>query len=131
VANNNPAVTKSGPKCFRIAGVPSTWSEQDLFGALQHLDPHLKDQKHQLSLYPAYCGSTQTALLNLDTCTKYFRDLDANKFQYEKIPEIVGGTTVLLVIDCHFHDLTPLNTPEGEIVAELVAFYNLELTFKC
>jgi hypothetical protein len=35
----------------------------------------------------------------------------------------------ILVIDSHFYGLTPLNSPEGKIVAELVALDLLELWF--
>jgi len=41
------------PKCFRICGVLPDWREDDLIGALQAIDPSLKDQIYQLSLYPA------------------------------------------------------------------------------
>jgi hypothetical protein len=39
-------------------------------------------------------------------------------------------TDVTLVLDYHFCDLTPLNKPKGEIVAELVEPYPIELIFK-
>jgi hypothetical protein len=89
----------AAPKCFRIANVPLTWSKKNVYRVLHNADRSLKDHKHQLSLFPACSGATQTALLNFEICTKFFRRILLNR---------------------HFHDLTPLNTPEGKIVAELV-----------
>jgi hypothetical protein len=106
----------SGPKCFRIANVPLNWSEDMLIAALRDADPFLESQKPQISLYPCVDSTqTQTALLNLGTCTEYFQGLISDDFNYLKTSD---GT--LLVIDSHFYDLTPLNSPEGGIVAELV-----------
>jgi hypothetical protein len=84
-----------------------------LLKSLKQIDPYL-EQKPQLSLYPACCGPTQTALLNLQACSAYFQNLKSNDFNYVTFKE------TLLVIDSHFFDLTPLNTPEGEIYAESV-----------
>jgi hypothetical protein len=97
--------------CFRIANVPCTWSKERLITALLTVDPSL-DKTSQLSLYPACCGTTQTALLNQATCTEYFQTLKPNKYNYVKTSDGI------LVIDSHFYDLTPLNNPKGEIVAE-------------
>ncbi|KAF8543475.1 hypothetical protein BDD12DRAFT_874572 [Trichophaea hybrida] len=117
----------SAPKCFRICGIPSDWSEDDLQGALQdNVDTSLRDQHpYQLSLYPACCGPTKTALLNLEKCTDYFYCLDLFEAKYERIPKTAHRTEAHLVIDCHFHDLTPLNTPDDEIIADVVAVTGL------
>jgi hypothetical protein len=101
-------------KCFRISGIPQDWEEDDLLGALHTIDPDLRNQKSQLSLYPACCGSSQTALFELDP-TKYFQSLGPNESTYTCTTEAV------LAIDSHFYDLTPLNTPDEQIIAELVA----------
>jgi hypothetical protein len=116
------------PKCFRISGVPPNWSKGDLLAALQDIDPSLNGQNHQLSLYLACCGPTQTALLYLYTCTKYFQNLKPNEDNYAKTNK-VNGTDVVLVLDCHFYDLTPLNNPKSEIVAELVESFPTESIF--
>jgi hypothetical protein len=82
------------------------------------IDPRLEQKdkhEYQLSLYPACNGSTQTALLNLNTSTEYFQQLKPDDFNYVST---AGG--VDLVIDSHFYDLTPLNSPRDEVVAELV-----------
>jgi hypothetical protein len=105
-------------KCFRISGVPQDWRKDDLLGALQNIDPDLRNQKPQLSLYPACCGSSQTALLELDT-TKYFQSLGPNE-SYERVSP-PSKTEAVLTIDSHFYDLTPLNTPDKQIIAEFVA----------
>lgn len=118
------AAVEHAPKCFRICGVPSDWSEDDLMEALQdNVDASLKDQhNHELSLYPACCGPTKTALLNLETCSDYFRRFGRFEVKHKQIPKIAKRTEAHLVIDCHFHDLTPLNTLDDEIVAELVTY---------
>ncbi|KAF8539485.1 hypothetical protein BDD12DRAFT_882260 [Trichophaea hybrida] len=110
-----------GLRCFRIANVPPGWSEDMLLAALGDADPLLKDQKPQISLYPCIDSTeTQTALLSLGTCTEYFRWLMPDDFNYFKTSD---GT--LLVIDSHFYDLTPLNSPKGEIVADVAAVTGL------
>jgi hypothetical protein len=105
-------------KCFRISGIPQDWKEDDLLGALQTIDPDLQNQESQLSLYPACCGSSQTALLELDT-TKYFQSLGPNE-SYERISP-PSKTQAVLTIDSDFYGLTPLNTPDKQIIAELAA----------
>jgi hypothetical protein len=110
----------AAPKCFRIANVPLTWSKKNVYRVLHNADRSLKDHKHQLSLFPACSGATQTALLNFEICTKFFRRILLNRHHYLKVLATSTSAEVRLVIDCHFHDLTPLNTPEGKIVAELV-----------
>jgi hypothetical protein len=105
-------------KCFRISGVPQDWKEDDLLGAFQNIDPDLQNQEPQLSLYPACCGSSQTALLELDT-TEYFQSLGPNE-SYERV-SLASKTEAVLTIDSHFYDLTPLNTPDKQIIAEFVA----------
>jgi hypothetical protein len=110
-----------GTKYFRISGIPQDWKEDDLLGALQTIDPDLRNQKSQLSLYPACSDSSQTALLELDP-TKYFQSVGPNESTYERsFP--VGKTEAVLSIDSHFYGLTPLNTPDKQIIAELVASY--------
>jgi hypothetical protein len=113
-----------GPKCFRIANVPSAWSKDDLFNSLREIDPSL-EQGCQLWLYPACYGSTQTALLNLRTCTEYFQRLNPNDFNYVSTSDETD-----LVIDSTFYDLTPLNSPGDEVVAEL-ALPCLSLSSPC
>jgi hypothetical protein len=106
-------------KCFRISGIPQDWNQEDLLGALQTIDPGLRNQESQLSLYPACCGSSQTALFELDP-TKYFQSLRPNESTYERVfPASKANAT--LTIDSHFYDLTPLNTPDKQIIAEFVA----------
>jgi hypothetical protein len=107
------------PKCFRIANVPTNWDKDVLLGALHTIDPFLKDRKFQLSLFPGCYDLTQTALLNLSTCTEYFQSLKSNESNYKQATD---GT--LLVIDDHFYDMTPLNVPEGEIIAEYYPISN-------
>lgn len=115
-----PTVKTPGPKCFRISGVPQDWSEVELIDALRATDWFINDNSYQLSIYPACYGFTQTALLNLDTCPEYFRRLKASKSYYKPV-STDSKAEVILTLDSHFHDLTPLNyTPESDIIAESV-----------
>lgn len=102
-------------KCFRISNIPSDWSADILLAVLKVIDPSLENQNYQLSLYPACCDATQTALLNLDIYTGYFHEIQSSRSYYEQISDRTS-----LVIDSHFYGLTQLNIPEGDIVAELV-----------
>jgi hypothetical protein len=122
IADNGPPTTASADpnyKCFRISGIPQDWKEGDLVGALQTIDQELRNQKSQISLYPACSGSSQTALLELDP-TKYFQSLGPNESAYTSICP-ANKTEAVLTIDSHFNGLTPLNTPDKQIIAELVA----------
>jgi hypothetical protein len=94
--------------------VPLDWTYIDLLEALRTIDPDLKDHNPEISLFPARIGSTQTALLNLDRCSGYFGNLNSNEPKHQRVSD------AWLVIDSQFYDLTPMNTPLGEIVAEFV-----------
>ncbi|KAF8538592.1 hypothetical protein BDD12DRAFT_884762 [Trichophaea hybrida] len=120
---SNIPMANPGPKCFRISNVPSTWSKDDLLNSLKEIDPSLErisSNEYQLSLFPACHGSSKTAILNFETCTKYFQKLKTDDFNYQRTSD---GS--FLVIDSHFHDLTPLSSPEGKIVADVVAVTGL------
>ncbi|KAF8539839.1 hypothetical protein BDD12DRAFT_805016 [Trichophaea hybrida] len=116
------AASNPGPKCFRITNIPLEWSKDDLLKSLRGIQPSLGNFDGPISLYPSCCVTTsQTALLNLKTCPEFFQGIgpDDNKHL-----EIQGrgqylDETVVLSVDSHFYDMTPLNKPEGEIVAEL------------
>jgi hypothetical protein len=106
---------KPPSKCFRISGIPSTWNEDDIFRALHSIDPSLNDQKRPLWVYPGCFGSTRIALLQLNSSAEH---------QHLSIPESADRTSAVLTIDCHFHDLTPLNSPKGEVIAEFVPIHD-------
>ena len=99
--------------CFRISNVPPMWNEGDLLQAFQSSDDSLDlaTGQYRLSFYPACSGSSRTALLNLQS-PECSWNLQSNKDQ------LIRREGSDIVIDRHFHGLTPLNTPEGEIVAE-------------
>jgi hypothetical protein len=107
--NLNPRQT-----CFRISGIPLSWSENDLFDVLHTIDPFLTRQDYRPSLYPACYRSTQTALLNLDPRTEYLQ-----RDHYMRVSESGSRVAAHLTIDSHFYNLTPLNAPVREVVAEL------------
>jgi hypothetical protein len=127
--SSDPRNSTPPPMCYRISSIPCSWNENDLFNALHASDLSLTRQGYQLSLYPAcytlhpVCYTdTKTALLILDPCVEHL--------QYPK-HVLVSNGTICLTIDSDFYSLTPLNVPEGEIVAELVltttakAMYNI------
>lgn len=118
-----PARVEDGvkkPTCWRIQNVPEEWSEDQLLVNLQTLDRSLENlEAHRLSLYPAYAGKTQTALLNLEATPKFLQGLNPN--QYHSVTIHGSKTEVDLSIDCHFHGLTPLNNPKGDHIIELAA----------
>jgi len=110
----------SAPMCFRIAGVPLDWTDEELLRALQEFDPSLRSRNAiELSLYPACFGSTQTALLNLRHFGDYFQNFPPNEPRYERIAR-PNEPLSWVTIDSHFYDLTPLNNPEADVIAELV-----------
>lgn len=117
-SSSKPAVPKAQPKCFRIANIPKEWSENDLLDVLRTVDQSFRAQKHQLALYPACTGSTQTALLSLDACTDYF---SPNTDRYEPVNSTGERPGTDLRVDDYFYNLTPLNNPGDKIVAELAS----------
>ena len=56
----------------------------------------------------------------MDSFSEYFQSILRleNDSKFEKIQDTVNRTDVILILDCNFLGLTPLNTPEGEIAAE-------------
>ena len=113
-SSSTPAAKpKLASVCFRISNVPPTWNEGEILQAFQSSDGSLDQatDQYRLSFYPACSGSSQTALLDLQ-CPGYLWNLQSNE---DKLIHREGSD---IVMDRHFHGLTPLNTPEGEIVAE-------------
>ncbi|KAF8530881.1 hypothetical protein BDD12DRAFT_914734 [Trichophaea hybrida] len=116
----NPTSSNLRPKCFRISGLPLSWSENDLFDALHDNDPSLTRQSYRPSLYPACFGSKQTALLYLDPSTEHL-----HSHNHLQVSESASRTATVLTIDSDFHNLTPLNDPKGDIVADVIAVTGL------
>jgi len=120
-APTNVVEPQRRPECFRISGIPSDWSIDNLKKQLQVIDPNLSFSDVDLSgPFPSCCDSTQTALLNFDNCTAYFQKLERNDEKLIVIREDTPDRKVRLTIDKHFYDLTPMNNPEAPITAELV-----------
>ncbi|KAI5836934.1 hypothetical protein DFP73DRAFT_620676 [Morchella snyderi] len=113
------------PICWRIGGIPLEWSRDDLVKHLQAFDESLqKLEEHWLSLFPAYSGNTQTALLNLELPLQYFQNLNSDETTAITIRHLSKEgeqIEVDLSIDCHFHGLTPVNTPTGDNIIDVVA----------
>ncbi|KAF8543181.1 hypothetical protein BDD12DRAFT_874965 [Trichophaea hybrida] len=117
---NDLTCSNAQPKYFRISGVPSSWSENDLFDALHSIDPCLTRQDCRPSLYPACFSSSQIALLNFDPCTEHLHGRT-----HLQVSELASETATLLNIDSQFYSLTPLNVPVGEAVADVIAVTGL------
>ncbi|KAF8542128.1 hypothetical protein BDD12DRAFT_428180 [Trichophaea hybrida] len=111
------------PRCVRISGIPKRWSDTDLIAALQTFDPSLEGRQHDISMYPACCGDTQTALLNSNTCAEIVERRQSK--QATHIFNESSGSEIFLAIDSHFNDLTPLNRAESIILADVVAVTGL------
>jgi hypothetical protein len=116
--------TGSGPKCFRITNVPPGWNKDDLLESLQKCDPSLGHLDVPVSLFPAcWDKASQTALLNFKTCPPFFQRIGPDDTTHLSIKDEISDETVVLSVDCHFLDFTPLNKPEGDIVAEFVYYF--------
>jgi hypothetical protein len=107
----------SGPMFIRISGVPQDWTEEDVLKGLLEVGPTctLQGQVSKISLYPACCGTGQTGLLDMGKCRGLFENIKAGQFTCEIANQ---DSIATVVIDSHFDDLTPLNTPENDILAE-------------
>jgi hypothetical protein len=118
-AESSPPVPAPESQCFRITGVPPEWSEADLLYSLRQVDPSVESWNNdQVSIYPACCGARKTALLKVHTSSKFFMHIGIGDSKFVEISRGASDKKVGLLIDCHFHELTPLNTPKGDIIAE-------------
>jgi hypothetical protein len=115
--NIDSSMASSTQHYFRISGIPAGWTEVGVVGALKSLEPTVVhgDQHLGLSLYPACAGLTQTGLLKLENCLEFLEKLKSGQITLELSVE---SESAIVDIDCHFHDLTPLNTPGNELTAE-------------
>jgi hypothetical protein len=102
---------------FRISGIPGGWTEHDVVGALKSFEPTIidDDQRPRLSVYPACSDVTQTGLLKLENCFELLKEVKSDNIQLELSVE---EKDAIVDIDGHFYDLTPLNTPGNECIAE-------------
>lgn len=127
-AQPKPRVDQPGPQpvpkqnksvSFRISGIPPLWDSERLEKELETIDTEFNPKDAEISgPFPdVYGSSTQTALLGLSECTPYFT-FEPKQEKNNPIEE--NGRKFYLVLDRHFHDLTPLNQPEGRITMELV-----------
>jgi hypothetical protein len=126
-----PRDPDSGPICFRISQIPKDWEEEFVLQTVLRIDPELRPEDMELSLFPSCCDPTQkTALLNLKRNTKYFRSFKKNG---EKTQEFIGENLkkIVLVLDKHFYDLTPMNSPQKPIIAEFVPVINISVCNIC
>jgi hypothetical protein len=102
---------------FRISGIPRDWTEHDVVSALKSFSPTIidDDQRPRLSAYPACSDVTQTGLLKLESCFGLLKEIKSDNIHLELSAE---EKDAIVDIDGHFYDLTPLNTPGNECIAE-------------
>ncbi|KAF8533705.1 hypothetical protein BDD12DRAFT_898072 [Trichophaea hybrida] len=125
-----PAVvhqSSSEPKCFRVSNIPAGWTKDNLRCWLERLDERLdfNNADCRVSLYLACYGRGQTALLNMKCIPECFRNIDPGESKHFNVSNKLGcpGKEIVLSVDYHFYDLTPLNTPDmrpEHIVTEFV-----------
>lgn len=109
---------KDSPKCFRIMSVPSAWNREDLLQSLRQLDEPWGGEC-RLSLYPSCRSTDQTALLNMERCPAAFQGLKPGCPKPIRVTDKGDKQQFCtLSVDTDFYDLTPLNDPKGDIVAE-------------
>jgi hypothetical protein len=115
--NVDSSMASSAQRYFRISGILANWTEVDVVDTLKSLQPPIidGDQHPRLSLYPACAGLTQTGLLKLENCLELLEKIRSDQIKLELS---VGGEGAIVDIDCHFYDLTPLNTAGNELIAE-------------
>jgi hypothetical protein len=100
-----------------MSGIPPSWTEDDVLNTLKSVDASktLEIQKCHITLYPACYGSFQTGLLNTDSSLESFGEINEDRIRLEFSTQ---DTVLDLFIDRHFYDLTPLNTPRNDVIAE-------------
>lgn len=110
-------------RCYRITNVPSSWEKRTLLDALKTVHESLNNLfEDELELYPACSGNTKVGLLYREESPEYFQPLETkNSIPIALTDPSNPRQLIHLIVDCHFHHLTPLNNPKGErITAELV-----------
>jgi hypothetical protein len=125
-APDHAGKTRRRPTCFRITGIPLNWGNNELKEALAQIGRDVDLNDIDLSIFPACSTKTQTALLRLpvDSNIAYFEGWKQS--QEKQLPFKEQGKTKLLNIDKDFYGLTPLNSPDVPITAELVSLHVLE-----
>jgi hypothetical protein len=116
--------TRHRPTCFRITSIPLNWGKNELKKTLAQINLDVDLEGVELSIFPACSTKTQTVLLRLDRNIAYFEGWKQS--QEKQLPFKEQGKTKLLNIDKDFYGLTPLNSPDAPITAELVSLRVLE-----
>ncbi|RPB10032.1 hypothetical protein P167DRAFT_566877 [Morchella conica CCBAS932] len=120
-------------RCYRINAIPATWTKAVLLERMQKLHESLSVLKiEDIDLFPAvlaHCRDWKVALLYCEEL-EYFRALNGEEdrmlIDLTGEDDIERGGTWCSV-DCHFHDLTPVNDPGDpeDIVADIIAVTGL------
>ncbi|KAJ8130970.1 hypothetical protein O1611_g2656 [Lasiodiplodia mahajangana] len=114
--------TQVNNMCWRVQNVPYDWTKETLRAHLEPLSDRGCLEVSWITLHPAVSSATQTALLCFKVVPSFFQDLNPNEAHPLKIGEYTEGD---LSIDCHFRGLTPLNTPTGDSIIDIIAVTGL------
>jgi len=112
--SRQPSASPPRLKCFRISGIPTNYNQNKLVDILRASYLSHTFKHDQLSLFGSCYDDTKTALLNLDDCAE-----NMQLCGYLQVQDS-GDSRKILEIDTHFYNLTLLNDPVGEVLAELV-----------
>ncbi len=104
----------SGAIFFRIKGIPRDWSKKDLLESLRKIDSSFQrwdPDRDQLSLNPSCYGSGQTAIVNARSTIEFLQNIGPEDSKYIRTSRSISDENIYLLIERHFYNLTPLNTP--------------------
>ncbi len=120
-----PSTSRRWPKSLRITGIPTSWSKEKLLDTLCRGPSSFSSSLNGdsfVALYPGCYHSSQTAILTLESCPDFMERMGLGDTRSIKINDESVGEIVWLSTDYDFYDLTPLNKPEGDIIAEFVHY---------
>jgi hypothetical protein len=105
----------------RVSGIPRSWNRNVVQAALKacELAPKADDDSFSdsLHLFDACYGTGQVALCEVDSSAPIVQQISSRNGLYRRIT-LSGVERAQLKFDTRFYDMTPLNSPQGDVVAE-------------
>lgn len=102
--------------------MPQSWDKNQLLSCLRKSDESLRDlDARNLSLYPGCSGLRKTALLIMNGVPTFFLPLETNsknEIFISAVEDEDDEKGFKLGIDCDLYNLTPLNKPGEDVIAE-------------
>ncbi|TGZ77075.1 hypothetical protein EX30DRAFT_212551 [Ascodesmis nigricans] len=109
-------------KCYRLSTIPADWTPQVVLDALTlELGEEIMSSQPQLSLYPSLDGTSQICILKVTNTNGVLNKLVPKNATTQRI----HLNTVKIILDTDFLGLTPLNSPTGKPVADIIAVTGL------